>query len=58
VPDPAVSGMGPMPAFGPVLSDSQVADLVGFLRRRYAPGRPGWTGLDQAVARLRAPPGP
>ncbi len=58
VPDPAVSGMGPMPAFGPVLPDSQVADLVGFLRRHYAPGRPGWTGLDQAVARLRALPGP
>lgn len=54
VPVPALPGMGPMPAFGPVLSDSQIADLVQFLRRQYAPGQPAWTDLDQTISKLRA----
>ncbi|MCB8878761.1 molybdopterin-dependent oxidoreductase [Acidisoma cellulosilytica] len=54
VPKPAVANLGPMPGFGPVLSDSQIADLVRFLRRQYAPGQPEWADLDKTISRLRA----
>ncbi|MCB8874532.1 molybdopterin cofactor-binding domain-containing protein [Acidisoma silvae] len=53
VPKPAIADLGSMPAFGPVLSDSQIADLVRFLRRQYAPGRPEWADLDKTISRLR-----
>jgi nicotinate dehydrogenase subunit B len=54
VPDPALASMGPMPAFGRVLSDGQIVELVRFLRRQYAPGQPEWTGLEKTIAKLRA----
>ncbi|GAB0117256.1 molybdopterin cofactor-binding domain-containing protein [Acidisoma sp. 7E03] len=53
VPQPAIASMGAMPAFGPVLSDRQIADLVAFLRHQYAPGRPAWSDVEATVARLR-----
>jgi nicotinate dehydrogenase subunit B len=52
---PARDGLGAMPAFGQSLNDSQIADLVGFLRRRYAPNQEPWSDLPQTVARLRRP---
>jgi nicotinate dehydrogenase subunit B len=55
---PALNSLGAMPAFGETLNDAQVADLVGFLRRQYAPDKPAWAGLQETAARLRAsPPG-
>jgi nicotinate dehydrogenase subunit B len=54
VPQPALPSMGAMPAFGPVLTDRQIADLVSFLRRQYAPDQKPWAGLEQTVATLRA----
>lgn len=53
VPKPALPQMGAMPAFGPVLTDRQIADLVAFLRRQYAPDQKPWTDLEQKVAALR-----
>ncbi|GAB0114269.1 molybdopterin cofactor-binding domain-containing protein [Acidisoma sp. C75] len=50
---PPEPSMGAMPAFGPVLSDRQIADLTAFLRRQYAPDRPAWTDLPARIARLR-----
>jgi nicotinate dehydrogenase subunit B len=52
---PARDGLGAMPAFGQSLNDSQIADLVGFLRRHYAPNQEPWSDLPQTVARLRRP---
>jgi nicotinate dehydrogenase subunit B len=51
---PARDGLGAMPGFAQSLNDSQVADLVGFLRRHYAPNQETWPELPQAIARLRA----
>jgi nicotinate dehydrogenase subunit B len=53
VPKPALPQMGAMPAFGPVLTDRQIADLVAFLRHQYAPDQKPWTDLEQKVAALR-----
>jgi nicotinate dehydrogenase subunit B len=50
---PARDGLGAMPAFGQSLSDNQIADLTGFLRRQYAPNQEPWSDLQHAVARLR-----
>ncbi len=52
---PALSHLGAMPGFAATLDDAQLADLIGFLRRQYAPGKPAWLGLDARIARLRAP---
>ena len=54
VAQPAVPALGAMPGFGPSLDDAQVATLVRFLRAQFAPGQPAWTGIEDAVARLRA----
>jgi nicotinate dehydrogenase subunit B len=45
--------LGAMPAFRHHLDDAQIADLVAFLRARFAPDKPAWTGLREASARLR-----
>jgi nicotinate dehydrogenase subunit B len=54
--EPATQDIGFMPAFRDALDDRQVADLAAYLRARYAPGREPWSGLEQAVARVRAAP--
>jgi nicotinate dehydrogenase subunit B len=48
-----LSELGAMPAFRHHLDDVQIADLVSYLRARFAPDRPAWTGLREASARLR-----
>jgi nicotinate dehydrogenase subunit B len=55
--NPATRDLGYMPGFRDSLSDSQVADLVDYLRGRFAPNAPAWKGLEQKVAHLRANPG-
>ncbi len=54
--DPSASEAGTMPAFATSLNDQQIADLVGFLRRQFAPDKPAWPDLAAAVARLRRTP--
>jgi nicotinate dehydrogenase subunit B len=54
--EPAARDIGFMPAFRDALDDRQVADLAAYLRARYAPGREPWSGLERAVARVRAAP--
>lgn len=51
--DPVSSDLGYMPAFRNSLSDDQVADLVHFLRRQFAPDKPAWGNVAETVARLR-----
>lgn len=48
--------VGYMPAFRDGLDDRQIARLAAYLRERYAPDKPAWTGLEATVARLRAAP--
>jgi nicotinate dehydrogenase subunit B len=44
---------GHMPAYADSLNDGQVANLLAHLRARFAPDKPGWTGLERTVARVR-----
>jgi nicotinate dehydrogenase subunit B len=45
-----------MPAFKDSLPDRQLAELVGYLRKQFAPGKPAWNGIDAAIARLKSAP--
>lgn len=51
--EPASRDIGFMQGFGEVLSDTQIAELVGYMRARYAPDRPSWPGLVERVAEIR-----
>ncbi|MFG1394346.1 molybdopterin cofactor-binding domain-containing protein [Xanthobacter agilis] len=57
IPNPAARDLGDMPAFRDSLDDGQVAALVRYLRGTFAPQAPAWSGVEAAVARLRATPG-
>ena len=46
---PVSSDLGYMPAFRDSLTDGQVAELVAYLRRQFAPDKPAWTGIDAAI---------
>jgi len=54
--DQATAEAGGMPAFGASLNDAQIVDLANFLRRQFAPDKPGWPDLAATVARLRRAP--
>ncbi|ANJ98542.1 molybdopterin cofactor-binding domain-containing protein [Serratia plymuthica] len=54
---PATADLGFMPGFKDSFSDRQVADLVNYLRQRYAGQKPAWREVEAQVARLRANPG-
>lgn len=56
IPAPAAPELGDMPAFRDSLDDAQVADLVRYMRAKFAPDAPAWEGLEATVARLRAMP--
>jgi nicotinate dehydrogenase subunit B len=48
--------VGFMPAFKHSLSDAQVADIVAYTRRRYAPDLTAWPALRDRVTELRVQP--
>ena len=50
---PVSSDLGYMPAFGDHLSDDQLAELIGYLRQQFAPGKPAWAGVKDAIMRIR-----
>ena len=50
---PMISSHGAMPAFGAALDDRQIADLVAYLRRVFAPSEAPWPDLEETVSRLR-----
>jgi nicotinate dehydrogenase subunit B len=50
---PVSSDLGYMPAFKDSMSDDQLAELVSFLRRQFAPEKPAWTGVLAAVGHAR-----
>jgi nicotinate dehydrogenase subunit B len=50
---PASSDLGYMPGFKDSMTDGQLAELVSYLRQRFAPGRPPWTGVQTTVSQAR-----
>ena len=50
---PVSSDLGYMPAFGDHLSDDQLTELVGYLRQQFAPEKPAWSGVNDAIMRIR-----
>ncbi|MBR1142978.1 molybdopterin cofactor-binding domain-containing protein [Bradyrhizobium sp. AUGA SZCCT0431] len=50
---PVTSDLGYMPAFKDSLTDGQVAELAAYLRRQFAPDRPGWGDIHATVGRIR-----
>jgi nicotinate dehydrogenase subunit B len=50
---PASGDLGYMPGFKDSFSNSQLAELVGYLRQQFAPDKPAWTDLPAAVGRIR-----
>ena len=51
--DPAFIEIGHMPAFRHALTDAQFSELAAYMRQRFAPNQPPWSGLAAAVARSR-----
>ena len=54
VQDPATRELGFMPAFNAALDDRQLVELASYMRQRFAPQKPPWTDLPEAVARARS----
>jgi nicotinate dehydrogenase subunit B len=54
VTEPASSDLGYMPAFRDHMSDDQIAELVGYLRQQFAPGKPPWNDIRSTIGRIRA----
>ena len=50
---PVSSDLGYMPGFKDSMSDDQLAELVAYLRRQFAPGKPVWTGVPAAISQAR-----
>lgn len=53
IPAPRSNALGDMPGFADSFDDRQVAELVHYLRARFAPDKPAWQGVDEAVTRIR-----
>ncbi len=50
---PVSSNLGYMPPFKDSMTDDQLAELVSYLRRQFAPEKPAWTGVQAAISRIR-----
>ena len=50
---PASSDLGYMPGFKDSFNDRQIAELVSWLRRQFAPDKSPWTDVDAAIGRAR-----
>ncbi|WP_337188980.1 molybdopterin cofactor-binding domain-containing protein [Phenylobacterium sp.] len=53
VDDPAKGVRGAMPAFERQLNDAQLTELVTYIRRTQASGKPAWPDVPEAVRRIR-----
>lgn len=51
---PADDALGYMPGFRDSLDDRQIADLLGYLRQRFAPEEKAWPDDTKTIKRLRA----
>lgn len=52
--NPVSSDLGYMPGFKDSMNDRQMAELLAYLRRQFAPGKPAWTGVEAAIARAKS----
>ncbi|MCX8520322.1 MAG: cytochrome c, partial [Rhodoferax sp.] len=50
---PVAGDAGFMPAFKSSLSNAQLADLLGYMRQRFAPDKPAWDNVRAALGRVR-----
>jgi nicotinate dehydrogenase subunit B len=50
---PVSGDLGAMPGFAGSLNDRQVSELASYLRQRFAPDKPAWTGVEDAVRATR-----
>jgi len=50
---PVSSDLGYMPGFKDSMTDHQIAELVSYLRRQFAPDKSAWSGVNEAVSRAR-----
>jgi nicotinate dehydrogenase subunit B len=50
---PVSSDLGYMPGFKDSMTDGQLAELVSYLRQQFAPDKPAWSGVPEAVSRIR-----
>jgi nicotinate dehydrogenase subunit B len=50
---PVSSDLGYMPAFRDSFTDGQVAELAAYLRRQFAPDKPGWSDIQATIGRIR-----
>jgi nicotinate dehydrogenase subunit B len=53
IPEPAFSELGYMPAFKGSMNDEQLAELVTYLRRQFAPDKPVWTDVQSTISQIR-----
>ncbi len=51
--EPAHKDIGFMPAFANAFSDTELVELITYMRARYAPQEPAWTNLESTVSRIR-----
>ncbi|MFC5608666.1 molybdopterin cofactor-binding domain-containing protein [Variovorax soli] len=51
--EPASQDIGFMPPFADALDDRQIAELAQYMRARFAPQEPAWSGLPQKVREAR-----
>ncbi|HEX8593437.1 MAG TPA: molybdopterin cofactor-binding domain-containing protein [Pseudomonas sp.] len=58
IPTPATPELGYMPGFKDSLSNTQLMELTAYLRNRFAPDQPPWSGLREKVAQIQASAGP
>jgi nicotinate dehydrogenase subunit B len=54
VAEPASSELGYMPAFKDALNDDQIAELVAYLRKQFAPDKPAWSDVRARIVRIRS----
>jgi nicotinate dehydrogenase subunit B len=50
---PVSADLGTMPGFAHSLNDRQLSELIGYLRQRFAPDKPAWSGIDAAITAAR-----
>ncbi|WP_221794235.1 molybdopterin cofactor-binding domain-containing protein [Oceanobacter mangrovi] len=55
--NPATSELGYMPGFANSMNNGQIANLLRYMRSKFASDKPAWQQLEQTIAHIRANPG-
>ncbi|HLS41952.1 MAG TPA: molybdopterin-dependent oxidoreductase [Paenalcaligenes sp.] len=54
---PALPNLSTMPGFKDSMGDTQLEELVHYMRKRFAPDKPAWTNVREKIAAIRQQPG-